>query len=435
MTPVTIGRASVLRQALRLPGTLLAIRRIVQTDCATAALDEHLWAFKGFHLESWDPHYRARQWQKVRPGDVGPDDVKNLSVPEMAFMMHVAMEIEDPILEYSEQNGEGFRLLLPALGRFMGKSEAEAAYAKAHGLSWCESPWCAEERRHGNAFAKLIERLTGTAPARQNPNEPRAVTADENDALSHLVSRQAAEWTSSSTYVVMAAHASGPLHTFLRNLAQDEVKHLSILSAADAYLLGPRPWRRFVDLVRIGLENYRGQRRRRSGGEGIGANPISAIEVVAAHLFLERRIRAWLASVPLRALTAVFETPSTLPEMKMVTPTPEERARRDEAERHARERRLALGRWRPASRAAALTERRFDEEHADQLTADVDTRLDGFRGAEVPDSHEACAMRRRIKAVSPRQFRHALLDRLRDYQIGRNRHIRQRGLADVPDPT
>ena len=265
------------RQLLRLPRTLAAVGRMIRDDCSPAAADEYLWAFRGFHLEPSDPHYRARSWQKTRIGDIRPAEVVGLPAGEMAFMMHVAMEIEDPILEYSHQNGEGFRQLLPTLGRFMGKNDAEAAYAAEQGLSWCESPWCAEERRHGNVFAKAIERLTNTSPARDNPNEPRAVTADEDEAMRHLISREAAEWASSSTYIVMAAHASGSLHTLLRNVARDEIKHLCILSAADRYLLGPRPWARFVELVKIGLEHYRGQRRRRSGCDRIGANAITAL--------------------------------------------------------------------------------------------------------------------------------------------------------------
>ena len=52
---------------------------------------------------------------------------------EFALMLHVAMEIEAPIEAYSRQTGEGFRLLLPGLGRFMGKNEAQARQADRAG--------------------------------------------------------------------------------------------------------------------------------------------------------------------------------------------------------------------------------------------------------------------------------------------------------------
>ena len=265
----------------------------------------------------------------------------------------------------------------------MGKNDAEAAYARDHGVAWCESPWCAEERRHGNVFAKVIERLTQVSPPRDNPNVPRAVTADEDEALSHLVSREAAEWSSSSTYVVMAAHAGGSLHTLVRDIARDEIKHLCILSAADRYLLGPRPWRRFRALVTIGLKNYRDQKRRRSSGDDIGTNALTALEVIGAHLLVEHHVRRWLRDLPLRTLTTVFETPSNLQEPAAVALTPTEEARMDDLLRRGREQRHDLIRWTPATRRGALQRRRVDDAHDAELVGIVESELGHFHGAEV----------------------------------------------------
>jgi hypothetical protein len=170
---------------------------------------------------------------------------------ELAFMANVAREIEEPILEHSQQNGEGFRLLLPSLGRFLGKNHEEAAYAASHGLPWCESPWCEEERRHATTFARIIERLTGTSPVHDNPNRPKVVTSSEADAVRLVISRESAEWNSSSTYTVMAAHGTGDLHHLLRNLARDEIKHLAILGGfRGAEVPGSRPDRRTRTRIR-----------------------------------------------------------------------------------------------------------------------------------------------------------------------------------------
>ena len=87
------------------------------------------------------------------------------------------------------------------------------------------------------------------APRLDNPNDPIPVSPDEPEALRLLAGRQSSEWNASSVYVVLAAHATGALHTVMRNVARDEIKHLAILSALDRYLLGPRPWRRFADLI------------------------------------------------------------------------------------------------------------------------------------------------------------------------------------------
>jgi hypothetical protein len=273
----------------------------------------------------------------------------------MVTLMHVAMEIEDPIVDYSHQNGEGFRFLLPGLARFMGRNQDEADYARAHGLTWCESAWCAEERRHGAAFATAIERLTGEAPARDNPNQPKAMTSDEDLALEHLVSREAAEWSSSSTYTAMAAHANGMLHTLLRNMARDEIKHLCILSAADVYLRGPGPWRRFGELLRIGAANFRGQQRRRSRGNQMAANAATRVEVVAAHLMMEWRLRRWLAGLSLDTLRIVFETDSPSIAAGMLEPA--EQARIDARLAQNRRRREELSRWRPAARRRVVGRR------------------------------------------------------------------------------
>lgn len=91
-------------------------------------------------------------------------------------------------------------------------------------MPWCESPWCAEERRHATTFARIIERLTASSPASDNPNRPKIVTSSEQDAIRLVISREAAEWNSSSTYAVMAAHATGDLHHLFRNVARDEIK-------------------------------------------------------------------------------------------------------------------------------------------------------------------------------------------------------------------
>src|SRR3954467_4194610 len=108
-------------QFLKLPRTLWRIHRLVKQEYTAEAFDEGLWAFRGFHTEPWDPHFQMRSWSPVDISKVGPDQVVDISVGDMGEMVRVAMEIEDPVLEYSLESGEGFRHILPNLGRFMGK--------------------------------------------------------------------------------------------------------------------------------------------------------------------------------------------------------------------------------------------------------------------------------------------------------------------------
>jgi hypothetical protein len=394
------------RQAFRLPCTLRAIFRMVREEFHPAALDEHLWAFEGFSLRRDDPLCRARPWRKVRLNGIGPGSVIAMAAEEMTDMLDVSMEIEEPIQEYSLQNGEGFRLLLPRLGQFLGKSQEEAEEAARQGRPWCESPWCAEERRHANSFARMIERLTGAPPERRNPNRPRTATADEADARRLLISRQSAEWNSSSTYIVMAAHASGDLGRLIRNIASDEVKHLAILGAADLYLLGPRPWRRFGGLIRNGLDEYRGHQKRRSRGARMGSNPVTAFEVIVCHLLEEFRVRKWLAGLPLCTLEAIFEEPAGVRE------EPGGPVREEE------EKRRSLARWAQESRRRALGQRGFEQSRRQELD-DAAARLGRFAGAEADGSPGDRNLRKGIRGLARGRLRTALLDRLRDYQIRR----------------
>ncbi len=424
--PKAERRRQIWRQAMHLPQTLRRIYRIVREDFSSAALDECLWAFWGFHQQNWDAYYRMRPWQKAQLSGVEASDVTGgLPVWEMAMMMYIAMEDEDPILEYTEQSGEGFRFLLPNLGRFMGKNEDQARYGAKHGIPWCEGAWCAEERRHSNAFARIIERLTGLSPCRENPNQPMAVTADEESAVYHIINRQTTEWNASSSYIVMAAHAAGDLHILARNMARDEIKHFCILSSADSYLFGPRPWRRFVDIVKLGIGNYRRQRKARSGGALLGTNWALAIEGIFSHLLTAFHLTRWLRSVPLRTLTTVFETPSSLPELAAFAPSLQRQAEIDETLRQGAHKRRELARWRAEERNPALQQRWFEENHEQLLQNIVETELGGFRGAEIRGSAEEKKAGRRIRRLKG-PVRTALLAMLREYQIRNNRHTRER---------
>ena len=258
-------RRAAARQLLALPRTLARIGRIMREDCAPASLDEHLWAFAAFHEDSGDPHYRARTWQKASFHAIHAGQVIGMAAPELALMLHVAMEIEEPIVAYSRQTGEGFRVLLPALSRFMGRSKAQARLAEERGEAWCESCWCAEERRHRRHRQAHRAPHRDDAAARQ-PQRPDSGHADEREALRLLAGRESSEWNASSVYVVLAAHATGDLHTVIRNVARDEIKHLAILSALDRDLRGPRPWGRLAELIATARAQYRSHQRRRSAG-------------------------------------------------------------------------------------------------------------------------------------------------------------------------
>ncbi len=440
--PRSERRAQILRHAFCLPRTLWRIFRIIREDLATAALDESLWSFWSFHQEvekgvPRDPHCRMRTWDRVKLSAIGPQNVVDgLAVWELAFMMNFAMENEDPIFEYTHQSGEGFRFLLPGVGRFMGKNQEQASYSARHKLPWCESAWCAEERRHSNTFARMIERLVHISPSRENPNHPMVVTAGESDAVQHLIARRTSEWNAASSYIVMAAHSSGDLRTLVRNIVRDEVKHLAILSSADCYLFGPRPWTRMLTLVRLGLENYRNQRKIRSGGNILGGNAALSIEGIFSHAMTALFLTKWLRGLPLRLLAEVFETSSRLPDLAAAALPAERQQELELTLERGKEKREGLLRWVATDRNKALDRRGFEVVNADALQEIVARQLRGFRGGEEPGSEGEKRIRKLIRGVTvggmkSRQLRSCLLDRLRQYQIHHNRHVtaRESGLA------
>jgi hypothetical protein len=333
-------------------------------------------------------------------------------------MFQIAMENEEPIPAYTRQSGEGFRFLLPSLARFMGVNREEARHLAEQGLTWCVGPWCAEEHRHSNMLARLIEIVTGRPPKRDNPNQPIQVTSDEQAALEHFNSRQTTEWNASSSYLVMAAHTRGELHKIVRNLQRDEIKHLTILGAAHCYLFGWQPWRRFATLLRTGIGNYKLQRERRSGGELLGANPVTAIEGIVAHMLTEFLLRQWLRTVPLRSLRAIFEAPSRVPALG-VTDLPEREAERvRETSLRESVKRVSLGRWLTRQRQNAEKQARIEKENEAEVAAQIRDRWDGFQQAGSAGSSADRALRSHIrKGIRSRHVRSVLIERLRDYQI------------------
>lgn len=232
----------------------------------------------------------------------------------------------------------------------------------------------------------------------------------------------------------MAADAAGHLHGMIRNLERDEVKHLCIMSAADVYLLGPRPWSRLLDLIRKGLRNYTGQKKSRSGGDAFGTNTVTAIEGIAAHVLTEYFLRKWLKTIPLRTLTTVFHTPASIPELGAQTPSPERQAEIEGARKIGEEKRLRLARWNPERRLQALEQGRFEESQGDTIERLIAHDLNGLKGAETPGSAGDKAMRQRIRRVTRTEgsrLRRCLFDRLRDFQVRHNCCV---GAHALPSP-
>lgn len=414
------------------PTYLHRLHRIVADEYSTRVMDANLWAYWGFHQIPDHAHYQMRTWVPVTVSKIDGSEVDGILPELFATYARVAMEIEDPIMLYSIQSGAGFRKLLPGLGRFMGRDPESVKYAREHKLHWCDSAWCAEEDRHGNALARIFHQLVGKPPARDNPAPGEEAIETIEYALAHVDSRQSAEWTASGTYLTLLAHSHGNLHKHLRNVFRDEVKHLAIMSAVDRYLRGPQPWRRFHGMFKILWERIRAHRHERSGADSGISEPVFFLEILYAHMLNEYYTRRWLATLPYPTLRKIFETPSRLPESAKDVPDAETLARWEADKATAARLRAELTWWTPEERARTLAQQRFVEVHRGTLERIVAERFRGFRGAEEPDGPESRRVRGEIARLKPADLRpfgnvddvasvrRALLDTLRGHQIENN---------------
>ncbi|MDB5039013.1 MAG: hypothetical protein JWQ35_2541 [Bacteriovoracaceae bacterium] len=419
------------QQIIALPRTLYKIHKIVKESYSTQVFDENVYAFWGFHHLFKDKHFTMRTWKPTPVKNINPYQVVDMSPLDLAAVMKVAMEIEDPIAGYSAESGRGFRFLLPTLGRFMGKNEEQRNYAKEHRIAWCESPWCREEDRHADGFESMIEKITGTKPSRANPTVVSPVTSDENAALQHLYSRESTEWNASSVYVVMAAHAEGELKQFVMKLMQDEIKHLGVVGAADIYLLGHRPWNRLLQLIKKALSEFSEHKDARTEGQAFTKMPIMLFEVFITHIFTEYYTRKYLATLPLEGLIEIYETPSEQPELAAFKPTPERQAEIDRELQIGTEKRARLARWIEGQRPKALAQLEFAKKRNAEIEGLIDVGFNHFRGAEIPGSEDERGYLALINSFEISSFssdetallRETLRGRLRFYQIKNNRHI------------
>jgi hypothetical protein len=144
--------------------------------------------------------------------------------------------------------------------------------------------------------------------------------------------------------------------------------------------------------------------------------------VIVAHLLAERRIRRWLASLPLHALTAVFETPSAPAPIGDDARSPGLDAGDGDALRAAGERRRELAHWAPGPRAAAIAQRAWEAASADAIERVMAEDFDGLAHAGLPGSVDDRQTRRRIRRVASSPLRIALIGRLRHRQIALNRY-------------
>ena len=434
-----------LKQFVKFPSAFKKLKTTAKEEYSPTRMDENLFSHYGFHHMTEVPYFQARDWELTEQANITPSQVLIDPVEFIRYVL-VSMEIEDPIEDYSRQSGQSLRFLLPTLARFMGSPRERYAYLDANNNPhYCESAWCVEENRHGNAWAQIYERLTGIAPDRSNPNEVDELLDTVDDSFKHLMSRMTTEWNASSTYLNIAAWSEGELHNVIVDMMRDEIKHLSIASGAYIYLRGPTFNQRLIDMLKVAVGFLTYHQDARSTGSGMTNNKLSVVEFLYASWMAEMYTRRYLKTIPLRTLRMVFDTGTKL-EVKEVLAEDETLERFERWELENEQRRKALSWWRPKAAEAALRQERFELIYKSEIRDLISEEFDRFKGAELYVSMRAEEFRTKIERFDfdltryvsdarvyrdRKLWKKILYDALRHYQIVNNAYVlKQRELGN-----
>ncbi|MGE4232873.1 MAG: hypothetical protein AB7F43_06030 [Bacteriovoracia bacterium] len=352
-----------------LPKRLTVMRDLINQEVTEQAFLENVRAFWGSYQLPEERKYQMRPWNKVNMASVDDSQIVGMPKEEFLAILQLAMEIEDPILSYQAESGKAFEVLLPSLARFMGRTPRQQAFAEEQNKQKsCGTVWCSEENRHGNMYAKLIERLTGQKVDRSNATYATVTNGDEKGSLRHLSHRQGTEWGASSAYFILATHSIGPLQQVILNVIRDELKHLASVSAADVYLRGHVKWSRTIRMLEKTWIEYRVESKERTDGSEVMNNPFGLAEVLWAHYQIEKRVRGFLKKLPFKTLQTVFDSKTKLdplPEQTLASQE-EKLIHQSQIENSARTRYM-MARWPTKQRKAVYAQVHFEDEHKELI--------------------------------------------------------------------
>ena len=450
------------------PRALREIRAILDKEMTVERLDHHLAKFFDYH--QGDPEAaKMRPWNRIalNPKDtrISSGQVIGMPLEELVAMMHLAMEIEVPIHSYTIESGDALQFILCSLGRFMGitreqakqlmlaklaesrhagrfpndaalKSAIAAAideYNKGNGLVGvleglteeeianvckdgmrkCEAQWCAEEHRHAELLRRLITILAGRVPENEKCAEPTITKNDDESAFRHLSGRNYTETGSAGAYAFMAAHTRDELRLALLNLVGDELKHLTVVGAAEFYLRGKDANNRLIRMLEKGFSELREAPNARTTGKKVYSNPFNMFEAFMAQFMIEVRMRRYLSTLPLRTLERIFDAPSVLPEVPCLA-TPQEREANARRIKEHESLRKELAYWPEHLRQAALKQRRFEESNLELIRKIIVNRLGSLQGVESSKTR----MKQVLELINRLDFTHEDLAEVRSDREG-----------------
>jgi ferredoxin-NADP reductase len=427
------------------PKTMDKIKGLINKEMDPSVLDSRIFDFYGYLNLELDAS-RIRSWNTVQGGykAINLNDVKGVDPTTWSKVSMLASEIEIPIGPYSDNSGETLRVVSPQASRFMGKTSEEAIAHQGHKV-YCTNSWCTEENRHANVLEQSAKgivgyKLKGTAPfdAYQglDPLNPQ-------DAFFHLVSRNDTEWHAGSAYYFLGGHADKALGTWIGNVREDELKHMSLFGGLYKYIFGDTYNNRLSGMLKKALQEAN-EKGNSEFGDVFATEPVAALEMLYTHVLYEKKIREFFKSLPLKSLRKIYETEVKLPPLKAVEMDPKKAEKIALATTQEESRRKGLARWPKKQREAAEKLEYFEINNKDLLDKIIVDRYGTFKGAEVYKNPKHVELMSDIEKLTSEEIKSkygvdlnkdqlALLkksvsDTLRDYQIMNNPQVQKLGL-------
>lgn len=444
--------SSKLHQMNQFPTTIARLKKLVDEGFSQEVMDRGLFDFYGA-TQLGLKESQLRPWASIPGGfsAVRPGQVENISPDLWAQIAHFASETEKPIHGYSTNSGDALRGLLPSVSAFMGKNEEEyLAYqakalasklddpkaAKMHAGEFCTNVWCKEENRHENAVEQIGDHVLGKPKNAKKTYEadPRGDFSDPEYGLKHLAGRNSSEWNANSVYFLLRAHSRDGANQWIDNIRQDETKHMAIFASAYKYFFGNQPNKRTKEMLDKILQLKKEAATANSSGNVLSGEGPTMFEMAVTHLFVEKKVRDFYKTVPLKTMEKLFDSPvKTIQSIESVPVPPEKQKIIDDMIVREREKRAQLARWKPEEREIYLALKQAEKEHAPLIESLITNVFHSFHGAEVPNSEAAKKVLDQIKklrtGLDPKTnslIQMSLRETLRDYQIMNNSFVRSK---------
>ena len=419
--PILPNFIETLKQLWVLPNSLRKIYLLVNEAFQPIFMDRSLFDVYGaLHLNFKDSNLRV--WNNIPNGfeNVHPNQIERTSIDLWVQMVLFAAESEAPINNYSTASAEILRAYFPTLSAYMGRTlEEEKAFFENNDssdetMSFCDTVWCRDESRHGPTLINLANRISGENIYREMtfPASPPGDFSDGHSVYEHIIARNSSEWHANALYIYLSAHANGPTKQWLTNVRADESRHLTVFASAYLYLYGPSYGKRIIDVIKFSSRLKRNHKKNNNHAQAMTAMNISTLlELFFAHFLIERKIQAYLKTVPLVTLKKIFEI-NFKSKNRPTTLVPQEKQNRIQQmiEAESQSRKLHA-RWPLKAQATVFHLKKYQEENEAEI-------LEYINGHIALIKKNPIEQLLKIKKLPCKlEMKIILIDLTRDYQI------------------